>query len=142
LSEADEAAAEREQGVVDVGAAFVADEQSFEVVQPGEGALDDPAVATEAGAVLGPAARDHGSDAALADEPAVLVVVVAAVCDQAVWVMSLRLPPVTEKAVPSQLDDGCRRRSSSGTGSLHAEMASKGGLPRHAQLIVDRLFRI
>jgi hypothetical protein len=34
--------------------------------------------------VLGLAARDHGADAALADEPAVLVVVVAAVCDQAV----------------------------------------------------------
>ncbi len=43
-SEADEAAAEREERFVDLGAAVVADEQPFEVVQPGEGALDDPAV--------------------------------------------------------------------------------------------------
>jgi hypothetical protein len=37
--------------VVHVGAAFVADDQALEVVQPGEGALDDPAVAAEAGAI-------------------------------------------------------------------------------------------
>jgi hypothetical protein len=52
---------------VDVGAPVVADEQSFELVQPGEGALDDPAVAAEAGAVLGVAACDLGFDAALAE---------------------------------------------------------------------------
>jgi len=69
---------------VDVAAAFVADEQSLEVVQPGEGALDDPAVASEAGAVLGLPACDHGLDAALADETPVLVVVVAAVGEDAV----------------------------------------------------------
>ena len=68
--------------MVDVGAAFVADEQSFEVVQPGEGALDDPAVAAETGAVIGLAARDQRLDAAFADEAAVLVVVVTAVGDQ------------------------------------------------------------
>jgi hypothetical protein len=39
--------------VVDVGAAFVANEQALEVVQPGEGALDNPAVAAEAGAMVG-----------------------------------------------------------------------------------------
>jgi len=49
---------------VDLVAAVVADEQPLEVVQPGEGALDDPAVAAEAGAVLGLAARDVGADAA------------------------------------------------------------------------------
>ena len=112
--------------VVDLGAAFVADEQPFELVQPGEGALDDPAVAAESGAVLGLAARDQRFDAALADEAAVFVVVVAAVGDHRVgspagpadaprdrrdpsssgisWVTSLRLPPVTEKAsgIPSR----------------------------------------
>ena len=31
------------EGVVDLVVAVVADEQSFEVVEPGEGALDDPA---------------------------------------------------------------------------------------------------
>ena len=60
-------------------AAVVADEQSFELVQPGEGALDDPAVAAEAGAVLGLAAGDLGLDPALPELAAVLVVVVAAV---------------------------------------------------------------
>jgi hypothetical protein len=64
---------------VDFAASFVADEQPLEVVQPGEGALDDPAVAAETGAVLGLAASDHRLHATLADESTVLVVVVAAV---------------------------------------------------------------
>ena len=51
---------------MDVGAAVVADEQPFELVEPGEGALDDPAVAADAGAVFGLAARDLGGDPALA----------------------------------------------------------------------------
>ena len=78
-SEADEAAAECEECFVDVVAAVVADEQSFELVQPGEGALDDPAVAAEPGAVLGLAACDLRGDAALAQLVAAAVVVVAAV---------------------------------------------------------------
>jgi hypothetical protein len=49
---------------MDLGAAVVADEQPFEVVQPGKGALDDPAGAAEAGAVLGAAAGDLGPDSA------------------------------------------------------------------------------
>jgi hypothetical protein len=64
---------------VDLGAAVVADEQPFEVVEPGEGAFDDPAVAADPGAVLGLAACDFGPDAALAQLAAVFVVVVAAV---------------------------------------------------------------
>ncbi len=67
-----------------VRAAFVADEQALEVVQPGEGALDDPAVTPQTGAVLGLPASDHRLDASLAEQPAVLVVVVAAVADHAV----------------------------------------------------------
>ena len=65
-------------------AAVVADEQPFEVVQPGEGALDDPADAAEAGAVLGVAMGDlrcHASESQLA---AVLVVVVASVGEHTV----------------------------------------------------------
>ena len=42
---------------MDLVAAVVADEQ-FEVVEPGEGAFDDPAVAAEAGSVIGLAAGD------------------------------------------------------------------------------------
>jgi hypothetical protein len=67
---------------VDVVAAVGADKEPAAVVEPGEGALDDPSVAAEPGAVLGLAASDQRLDAALPDEAAVLVVVVAAVGDQ------------------------------------------------------------
>ena len=64
---------------MDVGAAVVADEQSFELVQPGEGPFDHPAVAAKAGAVLGVAAGDLGFDAALAELAAAARIVVGAV---------------------------------------------------------------
>jgi hypothetical protein len=64
---------------VDLVAAVVADEQPLEVVQPGEGALDHPADASEPGAVLGLAARDLGCDPAPAELASVAVVVVAAI---------------------------------------------------------------
>ena len=64
---------------MDLVAAVVADEQPFQLGQPGEGAFDDPAVAAEPGAVGGSAAGDLGGDAALAEQAPVLVVVVAAV---------------------------------------------------------------
>ena len=67
---------------MDVVAAVGSDQESAAVVEPGEGALHDPAVTAEAGAVLGLAACDHRFDAALPDEAAVLVVVVTAVGDQ------------------------------------------------------------
>jgi hypothetical protein len=51
---------------VDCVVAVVADEQPLEVVQPGEGALDDPAGAAEPGAVRGLATCDLGADAATA----------------------------------------------------------------------------
>jgi hypothetical protein len=49
------------------------------VVEPGEGALDDPADAAEAGAVLGLASSDFGLDPSGAQLLPVLVVVVATV---------------------------------------------------------------
>ena len=64
---------------MDLGAAVVADEKAFEVVQPGEGALDDPASTPEPGAVLGLSAGDLGRDPEPAQRTPVLVVVVAAV---------------------------------------------------------------
>ena len=67
---------------MDVVAAVGADEQSASAVEPGEGALNGPAVAAEAGAVVGLASSDDGFDPSLPDEAAVLVVVVAAVGDQ------------------------------------------------------------
>ena len=64
---------------MDVGAAVVADEQAAALVEPGEAAFDDPALASKSGAVLGQAARDQRLDPTCTDEAAVLVVVVAAV---------------------------------------------------------------
>ena len=58
-------------------------EQAAAVVQPGEGALDDPAVAAKSGSVLGLTAGDQRLDSSLPDQAAVLVVVVAAVGDDA-----------------------------------------------------------
>jgi hypothetical protein len=52
-------------------------------VEPGEGALDDPAVTSESGAVLGLPSCDQRLDSSLPDEAAVLVVVVTAVGDHA-----------------------------------------------------------
>jgi hypothetical protein len=66
---------------VDVVAAVGADEESAAVVQPGEGALDDPALAAEPGAVLALAAGDDRLYPAAAQEASVLIVVVAAVGD-------------------------------------------------------------
>jgi hypothetical protein len=68
---------------VDFVATVVADEQSFELVQPGEGALDNPPDAAEAGAVFGLSAGDLRRDPALAELAAVGGVVVAAVGGQA-----------------------------------------------------------
>jgi hypothetical protein len=74
--------------VVHVGATLVADEQALEVMQPGEGALDDSAVTSQTGAVLSLPASYHGLDASLAEQAAVFVVVVAAVGDHAVRSMA------------------------------------------------------
>jgi hypothetical protein len=52
---------------VDFGAAVVADEQPLEVMEPGEGALDDPAGAAESRAMLGLPAGDLGFDATAAE---------------------------------------------------------------------------
>ena len=62
------------------GGGFSDDEgRRFVVVQPGKGALDDPAGTPEAGAVLGLAPIDLRPDPALAQFAPVPVVVVAAV---------------------------------------------------------------
>ena len=65
-------------------AAVVADEQPLELMEPGEGALDDPAMATEPGAVLRLAAGDLRSDPAPTKLAPILVVVVATVGEHAV----------------------------------------------------------
>ena len=61
---ADEAAGDGEERFVDVGAVFVAQSQAAVLVEPGDGALDDPALTAEAGAVAGVLAGDLGLDPA------------------------------------------------------------------------------
>jgi hypothetical protein len=70
---------------VDLVAAVGADEEPTSVVEPGEGALDDPALLAEPGAVFCLAASDDRLDPALPEQAAVLVVVVAAVGEQHLW---------------------------------------------------------
>ena len=67
---------------MDLFATVGADQESAAVVEPGEGAFDDPALTADSGAVLGLAAGDDRFDAALPDQAAVLVVIVAAVGEQ------------------------------------------------------------
>ena len=81
-SVADEAAAEGEEGFVDVGAAFVADEQAFHSVEPAEGAFDDPAVAAEAGAVALVAVGEQRRDPTFAKGLPVRVGAVATVAEE------------------------------------------------------------
>ena len=64
---------------MDLAAAVVADEQSFELMEPGEGALDYPAVAAEPGTVRGLAPRNLRGNAALAKLATPAVVVVTAI---------------------------------------------------------------
>lgn len=70
---------------MEVGAAFVADPQALELVEPGKCPFDHPPGASEAGAVCGAASGDEGLDAGLPQQAAVLVEVVAAVGEQALW---------------------------------------------------------
>lgn len=68
---------------MEICASFVADAEPLELVQPGEGALDHPAHLAQSGAVRDAASGDHRLDAALPQQTAVLVEVVAPVGVQA-----------------------------------------------------------
>jgi hypothetical protein len=48
LFEADQAARDREEGFVDVGATLVADAEAAVLVEPGDRAFDDPTLSAEA----------------------------------------------------------------------------------------------
>jgi hypothetical protein len=74
-----------EQGQVEVSSYLVADTQAFELVEPGEGALNDPSDPAETGTVDGALAGDLRCDAACSEKSAVLVVVVAAVGEELPW---------------------------------------------------------
>ena len=78
---ADQAAGDGEECFVDVGAAFVAQSESSVLVEPGDGAFDDPALAAEPGAVAAVDPGDLGFDAALLELFEDAVDVVAAVAE-------------------------------------------------------------
>ncbi len=64
---------------MEIGAAFVAGAEPFELVQPRECALDHPADLAQSGAVGDASSGDHGFDAAFPQQVAVLVEVVTPV---------------------------------------------------------------
>ena len=68
---------------MEVGTSLVADPEPFELVQPGEGALDDPAHLAQPGSVGGSTSGDHRLDATFPQQAAVLVEVIAPVGVQA-----------------------------------------------------------
>ena len=107
--EANEAAAEREEGFVDLGAAVVADQESFELVQPGEGAFDDPAVAAETGTVLAVTVGDLDGDPAFAQLGSPLAGVVGAVGEHPVGLTPRRTGPTTDGRHPIEQRDQLRR---------------------------------
>ena len=90
---------------MDVVAAVGADQEPAAVVEPGEGAFDDPSLVAEPGAVFGLATGDHRFDTAAPDEAAVLVVVVAAVGQQRRGASSRAADPSADRRHPvEQLD--------------------------------------
>jgi hypothetical protein len=86
---------------MDVVAAVGAKQEPAAVVESGEGALDEPTLTAQSGAVVGPAAGDHPRDPASADEAPVRVVVVAAVGQQ-----PLRVAPVIDQRNPVRAAPG------------------------------------
>lgn len=59
-AEAYEAAGQFEQALMEIGASLVAGAEPFELVQPGEGALDDPARLAQSGTVGDAASAING----------------------------------------------------------------------------------
>jgi hypothetical protein len=69
---------------VDIGLAVVADQETFEVVEPGKGAFDHRAMDPQAGAVLGPSLDKEGLDVSLSHFTAVAVMVIASIGKEAI----------------------------------------------------------
>lgn len=91
---------------MDIGASFVANAEPFELVQPGEGALHYPAHFAQPGAVGDAASGDHRFDAALSQQAAVLVEVVAAVGVQTPRLAAGASPPPPESVGPHRAAAG------------------------------------
>ncbi len=82
VSVGDQANGKSEERFMDVVAAFPTDVQAAEAMQPGDCPLDNPAEGAQTGTVWLATLGDRGPGAALAQEPSVLVVVVAAVGEE------------------------------------------------------------
>lgn len=78
-AEAYEAAGRFEQSLVEICSSYVAGAEPVELMHPGECALDHRAHLAQSGAMGDAASGDQGFDAALAQQAAVLVKVVAPV---------------------------------------------------------------
>ncbi len=65
-SEADDGCGEDEEGAVEFGVAFVADDEAAELVDPGEGPFNDPSVLAELGAAVDAASCDARRNVAAA----------------------------------------------------------------------------
>lgn len=122
LVEADEGAAERGEGEVDVGAALVAHREAAEAGEPGQGALHHPPVPAQALAALDPASGDAGRDAPRTALPAAAAVVVGLVGVQ----LARPAPRTAPRARPDRRDRvECRGE--------HAAVVSVGPAQGHAK---------
>lgn len=80
------------------GVALVASSQAPQVVEPGEGSLNDPAFFAQPRAVHGAASGDHGLHAPRPELAAVLVVVIAPVGKQPLGASSWTPRPAGDRA--------------------------------------------
>lgn len=78
-SEADDCGSDDEECAIEIGMAFIADDQSSELVDPCERLLDDPSVLSEVAAAFDAAPCDAGRDGAGAQIAAATVEVVSLV---------------------------------------------------------------
>ncbi len=131
LSVGDQAAGELEEGFVDVGPSFPADAESFEAVEPGEGALDHPPVDAQAAAVGCAASGDDGQDPASLDLVAVDVVVVASVGED-----RLGLSAGSSQSAADRRDSGEQRHE---LGDVIAVAASEDDRERGAAAVGDQV---
>lgn len=117
---------------MDVGAALVSGGEPAELVHPCEGALDHPAMATEAGGGLDPLARDARRDApgaALLTAPAAVVGLVGVeLCGP------LAGPPSTARAHPRHGVERRRERH-----AVVAVGARDGQAERRSPVVGDRV---
>jgi hypothetical protein len=91
---------------VEIGSYLVADPEAFELVEPGEGPLHNPAGLAQAGAMRDTSTGDLRGDAAGPEDAAVLVEVVAAVGEQPV--RSMPRPPAESTDAGDRVQQRCQ----------------------------------